>query len=106
MAKAIYEKREFTNQQTGEVIKYEVYGIVALVNGERMELNLKSLTPAEKIAFQMVMTGEDIDETEYATSTRKATAEELTNHREKITKSTNENKTILDEDEDEESIFD
>lgn len=59
MAKAIYEKRKFTDKQTGETVNYEVYGIVSVVDGERTELSLKNLSPAEKIAFKMVLTGSE-----------------------------------------------
>jgi hypothetical protein len=74
MARAIYEKRIFHNNQTNEDVKYEVYGIVAMVDGERMELSLKGLSPAEKIAFKMLMTGSDPSDIEI--SARKATGDE------------------------------
>lgn len=58
MATAIYEKRNFTNKVTGEIIPYEVYAIVAIVDGERMELPLKNLNASEKIAFKIIAAGE------------------------------------------------
>lgn len=75
MAIAIYEERTFTNRETGEIVKYPFYGITAEVDGEYMELPLKGLNAAEKIAFRMIATGENPATTQ--TSTRKASEEEL-----------------------------
>lgn len=71
---AIHEKRQFVNKETNETVKYEVYGIQAIVNGELMELRLKNLDAAEKLAWQMVLTGSDPRDESVAS--RKATSDE------------------------------
>lgn len=58
MPKIVYEKREFTDNVTGRPVEYEVYGISAYIDGELNELRLK-LTPAEKLAWKMIMSGTD-----------------------------------------------
>lgn len=107
MAKALFEKREFTNKDTGAIVPYESYSIVGIdVNGDRVELPLKTLTGAEKIAFKMVAAMSDPINEQLGTASHKATADELVSHQEKITK-TPSNKTILDDDDNEDGkIFD
>jgi hypothetical protein len=85
MAKALFEKREFKNPQSGEIVNYESYSIVGIDStGTRTELPLKALTPAEKIAFKMVAQMEDPINEQLGTATHKATAEELVLHQEKV----------------------
>lgn len=57
MAIALVQSRSFTNTRTGEIVKYDFIGIAATVDGEYMELPLKNLDAAEKIAFKMIATG-------------------------------------------------
>lgn len=59
MARAVYEQRDFTDRRTGEIIKYDWYGVQADLNGEYMELPLKNLDSAEKIAWKMIASGAD-----------------------------------------------
>lgn len=58
MAKAIFEKRQFIDRSTGNITQYDYYGIVAIVDGEKMELPLKNLNGAEKLAFKIIAAGE------------------------------------------------
>lgn len=75
MATAVYEQRTFTNNVTGEIIKYDYYGVIGVVNGETMELPLKTLNAAEKLAFKIVATGENVT-TGGDVSVRKAVGDE------------------------------
>lgn len=103
MAKALFEKRQFDNKATGEIIPYDSYSIVGIdVNGDRVELPLKSLNAAEKISFKMVAAMDDPIVESFASTARKATAEE-----QQAFKETN-NKTILDDEDDNDDgkIFD
>lgn len=90
MAKAIYEKRQFTNRSTGEILQYDAYVIVGEdESGEKTELPLKNLNAAEKIAFKQIAALNDpttIDPSEV--KTHKGGDVNIT-------------KTILDEDDDE-----
>lgn len=60
MANAIFEKREFVKAD-GEIVSYPWYGIRGVdSNGEAMELPLKNLDAAEKIAFKIIASTEDM----------------------------------------------
>lgn len=101
MAKAIYEKRQFKNRNSGETINYDFYGIVGIVDGERMELALKDLNGAEKIAFKLVASGGDPDPVEdLLIDTRKSNDDERKEFNAGIKK-----KTILDDDDEEGGLF-
>lgn len=90
---AIHDKRSF-EKPDGEKVNYEVYGVAAIVEGEYMELRLKNLDAAEKLAFKMIMTGSNPSDIQ--TSARNATPEESENYsKNNISKTTN----ILDDDE-------
>lgn len=93
MAKAVYEKRTFDNRTTGEIIQYDFYGIVGELDGENIELPLKSLNAAEKIAFKQIAALNDpIDTSNMVVVTKKGGEPKIT-------------KTILDEDDDEKQGF-
>lgn len=63
MAKAVFENRNFTNQRTGEIVGYEWYGVIGVDSqGKRIELPLKNLNSAEKIAFKMVASCDTTEE--------------------------------------------
>lgn len=99
MAKAKFEVRQFTDRNSGEIKKYDWYGIIGIVNGERMELPLKELNAAEKIAFKMVAMGDDPVDDEYLqVSTRKAEKGEAPSIERK-------QKTILDDDDEDMDNF-
>lgn len=59
MAKAVYENRSFTDPRTGEIVSYEFYGIVGIVNGKAREMRFKDLSAAEKLAFETIAAGDD-----------------------------------------------
>lgn len=102
MAKANYEKREFTNPQTGETVKYEAYTIVSVIDGERVELRLKNLDQSEKIAWKMLMTGSD--ETDLSSESRKATDDEKKAFLDNIERK-KDTTNLLDEEDEDRGLF-
>lgn len=105
MAKAVFEKRSFTNRQTGEIVSYEWYGIIGTDSqGELMELNLtKLMDSANKIAFKVVTACDDpIDMSNTNVDTRKASESEIKQHQSQIkkTSSTTSNDAFNLEEED------
>lgn len=76
-AQAIYQKRNFTNKVTGEIVSYDFYGLRITTDDEVMELKLENLSNAEKIIFKMYATLNDDSDESFDVTSRKANSNEL-----------------------------